>query len=97
MRLTKKLLVMPLALLSAGCQTTVTTPPASCSEFIPSAWAEEQHGADMPQGDSAAEWMAFGVAQTGALVKVHGRLMDTLHIFRECEKRANAARPKRLF
>lgn len=94
---TKKLLAMPLALLFAGCQTIANVPPANCSEFIPPSWEIDGYGAEAPTDDSASSWMTFGVAQTGEVVKLHGRFMDTIHIYRECEKRANAARPKGLF
>jgi len=90
-----RLLVMPLALLSAGCQTIVETPPAECSRFIPDRWKEGVPGAPLPDENTARAWQGFGVAQSGQLSKANGRLSDTLHIFGECERRANEARPRK--
>lgn len=81
-------------MLSAGCQSIVQTPPADCSAFIPPQWREAVPGAALPQDDTARDWQAFGVAQSGQLAKANGRLADSLHIFGECERRANDARPR---
>ena len=97
MRLPTKLLAMPLVLLSAGCQTIVTIPPAECSRFIPEGWKEPVPGAALPQADTARDWQAFGVAQSGQLSKANGRMADTLYIFGECERRMNEARPRKKF
>lgn len=94
MRLPMKLLAMPLALLSASCQTIVQTPPAECSRFVPDSWKEGVPGAPLPEEDTVRAWQGFGVAQSGQLSKANGRLSDTLHIFGECERRANEARPR---
>ena len=90
-----KLLAMPLVLLSAACQSIVTTPPADCSAFIPDAWREGVAGAPLPTEDTARGWQSFGVAQSGQLAKANGRLADTLHIVGECERLASAARPRK--
>lgn len=87
--------MLPLALLSAGCQSIVTTPAADCSAFIPDGWREAVPGAPLPASDDVRAWQGFGVAQTGQLTKANGRLADTLHIVGECERRANTARPRR--
>ena len=92
-----KLLAMPLALLSAGCQTIVTTPPASCVEFIPDSWKLAIPGAPLPAEDTLPEWQKFGVAQSGQLSNANGKAEDILHIVTVCEAKANAARPRKKF
>lgn len=90
----KVIWIAPLALLGA-CQTLVTTPPASCSEFIPPAWKLPIPGASLPGDDELKSWQIFGVEQTGQLNKSNGRSGDLIHIFETCEKQANSARPRR--
>ncbi len=92
-----RLLALPLALLSASCQTLVTTPPAQCSRFIPETWREPVGSTALPVEDSARAWQGFGVAQSGQLAKANGRSADMLHIFGECERLNNEARPRRKF
>ena len=45
--------------------------------------------------EEAKSWQSFGVAQTGQLVKSNNRNSDTLHILGECERRYNAAKPRK--
>ena len=100
MKPTLKCLALPLALLCAACQTTVTTPPADCAAFIPDAWRKPVAGYPLPpvdELDSPQAWQVFGVGQSGQLEKANGRTADVLHIFSECEKRANGARPRKRF
>lgn len=95
-----------MALSLAGCQTMVQTPPANCSEFIPESWKSPVSGAPLPdfatidaQPDpleaEVKAWQSFGLRQSGQLEKANGRLSDTIHIFGVCEKRQNAARPRK--
>lgn len=90
----KVIALAPVALL-CGCQTIVTTPPADCSDYIPTAWREPVAGAPLPDGDTVQDWQKFGVAQTGRLSKSNGRTADVLHIFGTCEAKANKARPRK--
>lgn len=92
----KVMLLAPLALL-AGCQTIVVTPPADCISYIPDSWKLTIPGAPLPSDDSQAEWMKFGLAQSGQLSKANGKAEDILHIFTICETKANAARPRKKF
>jgi len=51
----------------------------------------------LPQADDVRAWQGFGVAQSGQLSKANGRTADVLHIFGECERLNNEARPRRKF
>lgn len=93
----RKVAVIACMGLLAGCQTLVTTPPASCIEFIPDAWKLATPGAQLPADDTLPEWQKFGVAQTGQLSKESGQKADIIHIMTVCEAKANAARPRRRF
>lgn len=83
--------------LLAGCQTIVVTPPADCISYIPDSWKLAIPGAPLPSDDSQAEWLKFGLAQSGQLSKANGKAEDILHIVTICEKKANAARPRKKF
>jgi hypothetical protein len=48
-------------------------------------------GADLPAGNTVADWVAFGDAQTGQLDKANGRTTDSLAIIGRCEARDLAA------
>lgn len=93
----RKIAVIASLWLLAGCATTVTTPPASCIEFIPDSWKLATPGAQLPADDTLPEWQKFGVAQTGQLSKESGQKADIIHIFTVCERRANEARPRKRF
>lgn len=98
MRPIQRLAALPLLLLFAACQTTVTTPPADCSGLIPPSWRVAVKGYALPPADRAGdakEWQIFGVGQTGQLSKESGQKLDIIFIYSECEKRANAARPRK--
>lgn len=90
-----KIVLFAPALLLCGCQTVVNTPPADCSSFIPAGWKTPIEGASLPADDTLPEWMKFGLGQSGQLSKANGRHADTLHIFGECERRQNDARPRK--
>ena len=91
----QKLAVIASLSLLAGCSTIVTTPPASCIEFIPDSWKLAVPGAQLPDLEDSNGWEKFGVAQTGQLSKSNARSADIIHIFTVCEKKANEARPRR--
>lgn len=92
-----KLAVIALLPVLAGCQTIVTTPPANCSDYIPSAWRLPIVGAQLPESDTVQDWQKFGLAQSGQLSKSNGRTSDVLHIIKTCETKANDARPRKKF
>lgn len=70
----------------------------NCSAFVPQAWREPVPGAELPEGNTVGDWIAFADREAAQLDKANGRLADTLHIIGECERRAARAversRPK---
>ncbi len=71
---------------------------SACSTLIPDSWHQPVPGAEIPNGDTVGEWVAFADAQTGQLDKANGRTADALGIIERCEKRdaaaVKSARPK---
>lgn len=92
-----KLALLPAVLLLSACQTIVTTPPADCTGYIPERWRESVAGYPLPAADTLPEWQKFGVGQSGQLTKSNEKFLDAMQIIEECEKRANAARPRKKF
>lgn len=70
----------------AGAPVIVATPSA-CSTLIPDSWRTPVPGADLPDGNTVGDWIAFGDAQTAQLDKANGRTVDTLAIIGRCEER----------
>jgi hypothetical protein len=97
MRRIQTLLLLPLALLSASCQTIVTQPPANCLSFIPESWWQGIEPAEIPESSALPAWMQFGVEQSGNLSKSNARLGDVRHILGTCESNVNEARPRKKF
>jgi hypothetical protein len=93
-------LIPCLALALGGCISAgpIVAEPGNCSGYIPDSWRAPVAGADLPDGETVADWIVFGDAQTGRLDIANGRLEDSLHIIGECERRSAAAversRPK---
>ena len=84
----------------SGCVTAgpILAEAGHCSAYIPAAWRSPVPPAPLPEGDAVGAWIAALDAQTGQLDKANGRLIDTLHIVGECERRAagaiKASRPR---
>jgi hypothetical protein len=75
-----------------GCVTpTVTTTPTSCSSLLPGEWKQGVAGAELPVGDTVADWEVFADAQTGKLDQANGRTVDAIGIVERCEARDAAA------
>lgn len=89
-----------LALLLGGCVSAgpIIAETGNCSGYIPGSWRAPVAGADLPDGETVADWIVFGDQQTGRLDVANGRLADSLHIIGECERRSAEAvqrsRPK---
>jgi hypothetical protein len=60
---------------------------SACSALLPDSWAVPVPGADLPQGQTVADWIAFGDAQTGKLDIANGRTVDSIAIVKRCEAR----------
>jgi hypothetical protein len=71
----------------AGGPPIVTTNAASCSSLLPGDWKLGVAGADLPDGNTVGDWVAFGDAQTGKLDQANGRTKDAIEIVERCEKR----------
>ncbi len=56
-------------------------------------------GAALPAGETVADWIAFGDAQTAQLDKANGRTRDAIGIVTRCEARdrraVDRARPRK--
>ena len=73
--------------LSACAAPIVTTSPSSCSSLLPQEWKQGVAGADLPDGNTVGDWIAFGDAQTGKLDQANGRTKDAMGIIERCEAR----------
>lgn len=65
--------------------------PSACSSLLPSEWREGVPGADLPQGSTVGEWIAFADAQTGQLDKANDRTKAAIGIVERCEARDREA------
>jgi hypothetical protein len=80
---------MSTALLLGACMgpPVVTASSASCSSLLPQEWKQGVPGAPLPDGQTVADWIAFGDAQTGKLDQANGRTKDAMEIIERCEAR----------
>jgi hypothetical protein len=84
----------------AACVTSgpILATPGACSTLIPDSWRAGVEGADLPEGTTVGDWIAFSDAQTGKLDVANGRTADSLAIIERCEARDRLAvkrsRPK---
>jgi hypothetical protein len=86
------LLSLGLVVLPSACATpTVITRNAGCSQLLPAEWLSGVPGADLPEGDTVGDWIAFADAQTGKLDVANGRTKDAISIVSRCEARDAAA------
>lgn len=87
-----RMILAAVVLSLSGCATPiVTAAPNSCSSLLPSSWREGVAGAPLPDGNTVADWVAFGDAQTGKLDQANGRTVDAITIVERCESRDAAA------
>lgn len=88
-------------MLAGGLSACITAPVtvssvADCSRLVPKGWKDGVPSAEPPTADTAANWVAFGAAQTGQLDKANGRTTDTIGIVETCEAmKAEAAKAAR--
>lgn len=69
----------------------MTTQSAACSSLLPDEWRQGVAGADLPDGDTVGDWIAFADAQTGRLDMANGRTRDAIGIVERCEERDKQA------
>jgi hypothetical protein len=80
-------------LLASGCAgaPSIVSAPSACSTLLPTEWRAGVRGADLPQGDTVGEWIAFADAQTGQLDKANDRYSAAVGIVERCEARDREA------
>ena len=66
---------------------TVAIPFAKCSDLIPAGIRAPVTGTPFPSGDTARDWMVFGVSEGASRVTANQRKEDALAIIEACEKR----------
>lgn len=96
MRPVRTMLLIPLlatqgCALFAGGRPIVTPSAAACSTLLPTEWTQGVAGADLPDGNTVGDWIAFGDAQTARLDQANGRTRDAIGIVGRCEARDAAA------
>jgi hypothetical protein len=64
---------------------------AACASLLPAEWKAGVSPADLPDGNSVGDWVAFGDAQTGRLDLANERTKASIHIVERCEARDAAA------
>jgi hypothetical protein len=64
---------------------------AACASLLPADWKTGVAPADLPDGNTVGDWIAFGDAQTGKLDVANGRTRDAIGIVERCEARDTAA------
>lgn len=81
------------ALSLSACAGTpiVTAAPSSCATLLPPEWKQGVAGADLPDGNTVGDWIAFGDAQTGRLDVANDRTKAAIGIVERCEARDAAA------
>lgn len=85
------LAALTLSLTACVGAPVVTATPSSCAALLPSEWKDGVAGADLPDGNTVADWEVFADAQTGKLDQANGRTKDAIGIVERCEQRDAAA------
>ena len=62
-------------------------PPANCSKRVPASVLSQVQGWPLPAGDTAQDWQAFGVGESGQRVQANNRGDTVLAIVASCEAR----------
>ena len=83
---------LALTLLAGALSACASQPKAAllasdCSSLVPAEWRQGVDSAELPEGSTVGDWIAFGDRQTGQLDKANGRTRDALTIVEGCEKR----------
>jgi hypothetical protein len=79
-------------MLSACAGTPIVTAvPTSCATLLPEEWKQGVAGAELPDGNTVGDWIAFGDAQTGKLDQANERTKAAIGIVSRCESRDAAA------
>lgn len=94
-RLSRLPLALPLFGLLAACQTTVTSPPAKCSQLIPETWRSGVPSVPLPGFEKVGEVLTAFIDQSARLQMANDRTKDTISIVSTCEGMLNDARPRK--
>lgn len=76
------------AALLAGCATTAENVVPRCTVFVPPSWSSGVSPAQLPDTDTAQDWVAFAFEQTSRLEIANNRMADTMYIISQCEDKA---------
>lgn len=85
------LLLGTLALQACVGAPVIVPTSAACAALLPPEWKQGVAAADLPDGNTVGDWIAFGDAQTGKLDVANGRTRDAIGIVERCETRDAAA------
>jgi hypothetical protein len=80
-----------LALSACAGAPLVTAAPSSGATLLPPEWKQGVAGAELPEGNTVGDWIAFGDAQTGKLDQANERTKAAIGIVERCEARDAAA------
>lgn len=83
--------MLPVVQACVAAPLTLATQSAGCSSLIPPAWQSGVDPAPLPDGNTVADWVAFGDAQTGKLDQANDRTSTVIGIVSRCEDRDAAA------
>lgn len=88
-RLTSILPPVMLAFGLSACAGSITISRAAlpCSKLVPSQLSDDTSGADLPEGSTVGDWIAYANAEAGQLDKANLTKASTLSIIRSCEAR----------
>ncbi len=75
----------------AGAPPIVTASAAGCAQLLPADWKGGVPPAELPEGNSVGDWIAFGDVQTARLDMANARTSDAIGIVERCEARDAAA------
>jgi hypothetical protein len=89
-------LLIPLSAMLAlqacvGAPAIITAGAANCASLLPPDWKGGVAAADLPDGNTVGDWIAFGDAQTGKLDMANERTKASIGIVERCEARDAAA------
>lgn len=91
-------LTLAFGLCACATPTVIAPVAVDCAARIPPQLADPVPGADLPAGQSAGEWVAFGDAQTGRLDQANDEKATVIWIQRQCAaeqaKAAEALKPR---
>lgn len=90
MLLLATMLTLPGCALFAGGKPIVTAQSVGCSDLV-EPWLKPVEGAQLPEGQTIADWIVFGDAQTAALDKANDRIISGLETIQRCEERDREA------